>query len=56
MFVFQALKYMGSKVRVRATWGKSRSKVDEAREILAHVVFAHIPVSLGGASNLHFSS
>jgi len=50
---------MGSKVRVRATWGKSRSKVDEAREILAHVVFAHIPVSQrkdNGVSNLHFSS
>ncbi|KAK3707608.1 hypothetical protein QZH41_017867, partial [Actinostola sp. cb2023] len=40
----QALKYIGSKVRVRTTWGRSRSKVDEAREILAHVVFAHIPV------------
>ncbi|XP_031570048.1 DNA-directed RNA polymerase III subunit RPC2-like isoform X2 [Actinia tenebrosa] len=40
----QALKYMGKKVRVRATWGKSRSKVDEARELLAHVLLAHIPV------------
>lgn len=40
----QALQYVGSKVRQRATWGKSRSKVEEARELLAGVMLAHVPV------------
>ncbi|KAM7436158.1 DNA-directed RNA polymerase III subunit RPC2 [Porites harrisoni] len=40
----QALQYVGSKVRQRATWGKSRTKVEEARELLAGVMLAHVPV------------
>lgn len=40
----QALQYLGSKVRQRATWGKSRTKVEEARELLAGVMLAHVPV------------
>lgn len=42
----QALQYVGSKVRQRATWGKSRTKVEEARELLAGVMLAHVPVRL----------
>ena len=46
-FVYQqALQYVGSKVRQRATWGKSRSKVEEARELLAGVMLAHVPVNI----------
>ncbi|XP_015749538.1 PREDICTED: DNA-directed RNA polymerase III subunit RPC2-like, partial [Acropora digitifera] len=40
----EALQYLGSKVRQRATWGKSRTKVEEARELLAGVMLAHVPV------------
>ena len=32
-------------MRQRATWGKSRTKVEEARELLAGVMLAHVPVS-----------
>ena len=42
----QALQSVGSKVRQRATWGKSRTKVEEARELLAGVMLAHVPVIL----------
>ncbi|XP_064629058.1 DNA-directed RNA polymerase III subunit RPC2-like [Lineus longissimus] len=42
----QALKHMGSKVRQRRMWGGPRkSKVDEARDILANVILAHVPVN-----------
>jgi DNA-directed RNA polymerase III subunit RPC2 len=42
----QALEYLGVKVRSsRGMWVKTkRSKVDEARDILATVVLAHVPV------------
>ena len=33
-------------MRQRATWGKSRTKVEEARELLAGVMLAHVPVIL----------
>ncbi len=41
----QALEYIGSKVRITRSWGRPRSKVDEACEILATVVLAHVPVN-----------
>ena len=44
LFLVQALAHMGNKVRQRATWGRSRSKVDEARELLAGTILAHVPV------------
>ena len=49
-FIFlQALKFIGSKVRQKRMWGGSkRSKIDEAREILATTVLAHVPVSIAG--------
>ncbi|CAH1800113.1 unnamed protein product [Owenia fusiformis] len=42
----QALKYIGQKVRQRRMWGSSnkKSKTDEARDILATTVLAHVPV------------
>ncbi|KAL3700627.1 hypothetical protein R1sor_018649 [Riccia sorocarpa] len=42
----QALQYLGSKVKAsRNMWVKAkRSKVDEARDILANLVLAHVPV------------
>eukprot|EP00899_Mesostigma_viride_P029397 jgi/Mesvir1/9642/Mv12138-RA.1 len=42
----QALEYCGTKVKTtRQLWVKTkRSKVDEARDILASVVLAHVPV------------
>ncbi|KAL3690345.1 hypothetical protein R1sor_016654 [Riccia sorocarpa] len=42
----QALQYLGSEVKAsRNMWVKAkRSKVDEARDILANVVLAHVPV------------
>lgn len=42
--LLQALQYVGSKVRQRTTWGKSRTKVEEARELLAGIMLAHVPV------------
>lgn len=40
----QALEYIGSKTRITRTWGKPKSKVDEACDVLAGVVLAHVPV------------
>lgn len=40
----QALDYIGSKCRQIRTWGKPKSKVDEAADVLAGVVLAHVPV------------
>lgn len=40
----QALEYIGNKIRITRTWGKPKSKVDEACDVLAGVVLAHIPV------------
>ncbi len=42
----QALKWMGGKVRQRRMWGGPRkSKSEEAREVMADSVLAHVPVS-----------
>ena len=41
----QALEYIGSKCRQVRTWGRPKSKVDEACDVLAGVVLAHIPVT-----------
>ena len=41
----QALTYIGSKIRQRQVWGRARSKLDDARELLAHTILAHVPVS-----------
>ena len=40
----QALEYIGSKTRINRTWGKPKSKVDEACDVLMGVVLAHVPV------------
>ena len=43
----QALEYCGAKVRMSTAWKyarNKRNKVDEARDILAGVVLAHVPV------------
>ncbi|XP_072044988.1 DNA-directed RNA polymerase III subunit RPC2-like [Amphiura filiformis] len=41
----QALKYIGGKVRQRRMWGgPKKTKVDEARELLATTILAHVPV------------
>lgn len=40
----QALEYIGLKTRVNRSWGKPRSKVDEAADVLANVLLTHIPV------------
>ena len=39
----QALEFIGSKTR-KSTWGKPKSQVEEARDVLASLVLAHIPV------------
>ena len=44
--MFQALKYMGNKVRQRRMWGgPKKTKVEEARELLQGTILAHVPVS-----------
>ena len=40
----QALEFIGSKTRVSRSWGKPKSKVDEASDVLVGVVLAHVPV------------
>uniref|UniRef100_A0A0L8H2E6 DNA-directed RNA polymerase subunit beta n=1 Tax=Octopus bimaculoides TaxID=37653 RepID=A0A0L8H2E6_OCTBM len=41
----QALRYIGSKVRVRRMWNEpKKSKLEEARDILHGVILAHVPV------------
>ncbi|GFU08483.1 DNA-directed RNA polymerase III subunit RPC2 [Nephila pilipes] len=42
----QALRYIGNKLKVRKMWGSSQKKppVEEAIELLATTIFAHIPV------------
>lgn len=39
----QALQFVGSKVR-RSSWGRPKSKVEEAMDVLANVVLTHVPV------------
>ena len=40
----QALEYIGSKTRINRTWGKPKSKVDEACDVLMGVILVHVPV------------
>lgn len=41
----QALRYIGSKVRVRRMWNETKKgKIEEARDILHGVILAHVPV------------
>ena len=40
----QALEFIGGKCRQLRTWGKPKTKVDEAADVLAGVVLAHVPV------------
>jgi len=40
----QALEYIGNRTKQVRTYGKHRTKVDEARDALATVVLAHVPV------------
>lgn len=47
----QALKFIGGKVRQRRMWGGPRkSKSEEARELLAGTILAHVPVSYSPSS------
>ena len=39
----QALEFIGTKTR-RSTWGRRKTKVEEAQEVLSNFVLAHIPV------------
>lgn len=41
----QALEYVGGKARSTRTWGRPRSKVDEASDVLSTIVLAHVPVN-----------
>lgn len=46
MFVFQALRYLGNKVRRQRMWGgPKKTKMEEARELLASLILTHVPVS-----------
>ena len=43
----QALKYLGNKVRRQRMWGgPKKTKMEEARELLASLILTHVPVSL----------
>ena len=43
----QALKYLGNKVRRQRMWGgPKKTKMEEARELLAQLILTHVPVSL----------
>ena len=47
LFLSKALRYIGSKVRVRRMWNEpKKGKIEEARDILHGVILAHVPVSL----------
>ena len=39
----QALEFIGKKTR-KSTWGRPKSRLEEARDVLANVVLAHVPV------------
>ncbi len=42
---FQALRYIGNKVRRQRMWGgPKKTKMEEARELLASTVLTHVPV------------
>ena len=43
--VFQALRYLGNKVRRQRMWGgPKKTKMEEARELLASLILTHVPV------------
>lgn len=45
MFVSQALRYLGNKVRRQRMWGgPKKTKMEEARELLASLILTHVPV------------
>lgn len=42
---FQALRYLGNKVRRQRMWGgPKKTKMEEARELLASLILTHVPV------------
>eukprot|EP00794_Sanderia_malayensis_P007070 gene7070-7865_t len=41
----QALHFIGNKVRQKTVWGKTRSKFEDARELLKKTILAHVPIS-----------
>ncbi|MEQ2245343.1 hypothetical protein ILYODFUR_026661 [Ilyodon furcidens] len=44
-FVFQALRFLGNKVRRQRMWGgPKKTKMEEARELLASLILTHVPV------------
>lgn len=44
--VFQALRFLGNKVRRQRMWGgPKKTKMEEARELLASLILTHVPVS-----------
>ncbi|XP_014187124.2 DNA-directed RNA polymerase III subunit RPC2 [Haplochromis burtoni] len=41
----QALRYLGNKVRRQRMWGgPKKTKMEEARELLASLILTHVPV------------
>ena len=40
----QALDFLGSKIRINRNWGRQRSRIDEAYDVLSNIVLAHVPV------------
>lgn len=40
----QALEFIGAKTR-KSTWGRRKSKADEAKDVLSNFVLSHIPVT-----------
>ncbi|KAM5171926.1 LOW QUALITY PROTEIN: DNA-directed RNA polymerase III subunit RPC2 [Mantella aurantiaca] len=46
VIIFKALKYIGNKVRRQRMWGGGgpKTRVDEARELLASTILTHVPV------------
>jgi len=50
----QALKYLGNKVRRQRIWGgPKKTKMEEARELLASLILTHVPVSLPHPDCVH---
>ena len=49
-WMWQALEYIGSRVKLRRMWGGTaavkKNKIDEARDTLQATVLSHVPVSL----------
>ena len=46
-YLLQALRHMGTKVRQRRMWGgPKKTKMEEARELMAETVLAHVPVGM----------